>query len=314
MVQSGQLEATSGISRLMWGMGVWNQHIRGLVSMACSDYELVPIFGAIAADDAPEMWDREQHWGVNTVTYRTPDYMLSSVQDYRRGEPGFQQHVWQATMGPDAVVFVTHPACTSEAGSRRPNAWSGNVVLPRVAQWKDTLVAVHSLPEDDWMGFTHAYFPCRDLDEYRLREGWAFARKGRAYLALTASQGIDLVTSGPAAYRELRSHGAENVWLCMMGRPDTDGSFEDFERAVLALDVAVQGLSVRCTTHRRQTLSFGWDGPFLIDGEDQPLSDYPHYDNPFCTAPYPAAQLEIQSEHFLLRLNFAPEESGDAAQ
>ncbi|MBN1640068.1 MAG: hypothetical protein JXA09_02440 [Anaerolineae bacterium] len=313
MVLSGQLEATSGISRLMWGMGVWNQHIRGLVSLACSEYELAPVLADIAADASPEMWDREQHRGVNTVTYRTPDYMLSSVQDYRRGEPGSQEHVWQATMGPDAVVFVTHPSSMSEVGARRPNFWAGNVVLPRVAQWKDVLVAIHRLPEDDWMGFTHAYWPCGALDEYRLRQGWAFGRKGRAYLALTASQGLTLVTSGPSAYRELRSPGAENVWLCMMGRPDTDGSFEDFQRAVLALNVDVQGLAVRCTTHRGRTLSFGWDEPFLVDGEAQLLGDDLHYDNPFCSAEYPCERMEIRTSDYLLRLRFAPEEGEDEA-
>ena len=73
----------------------------------------------------------------------------------------------------------------SEDGSHRPNFWHGNYVLPRVAQWKDVLVAIHKLPEDDWMGFTHAYFPVYAFDEYALRERrerpqWAFAQKGRA--------------------------------------------------------------------------------------------------------------------------------------
>ncbi|MBL7200967.1 MAG: hypothetical protein ISS56_12540, partial [Anaerolineae bacterium] len=109
MILGGQLEATSGISRLMWGMGVWNHHIRGTVSLACSDYELSPLIAAIAVDLPDELWNREQHPGVNKVTYRTPDYMLCSAQDYHPGEKGCQQHIWQATLGPDAVAFVTHP-------------------------------------------------------------------------------------------------------------------------------------------------------------------------------------------------------------
>ena len=103
------------------------------------------------------------------------------------------------------MVFVTHPPCVSEEGSHRPNFWHGNVTLPRVAQWKDALIAIHNLPDDDWMGFTHAYFPLYAFDEHALRDGWAFARKGAGYLALTAAQGLALTTQGDNAYRELRS-------------------------------------------------------------------------------------------------------------
>jgi len=126
--------------------------------------------------------------------------MLSSAQDYFPGEPGRAEHIWQATLGPDAVVFVNHPVCLSQKRAYQPNYWRGNGVLPRVAQWKDLLIALYRLPDDDWLGYTHAHFPIAALDEYALREGWAFARKGEGYLALKASQGFTLVKSGNSAY------------------------------------------------------------------------------------------------------------------
>jgi len=305
MIKGGWLEATSGISRLMWGMGTLNDHVRGTVSLACSEYELPSIIAAIATDQPAEMWNREHHPGVNKVTYRTPDYMLCSAQDYNPGQKGYQQHIWQATMGPDAVVYVNHPPCMSEEGSHRPNFWHGNYVLPRVAQWKDVLVAVHVLPEDDWMGFTHAYFPVYSFDEHVIQDGWAFARKGSGYLALTAAQGLELVKRGPNGYRELRSYGQRNVWLCHMGREAIDGSFKEFQNKVLALDVDVQGLAVRCATLRGETLSFGWEGPLLVNGEEQPLADFKHYENPYCIAELPATQMDIRYDEYLLRLDFA---------
>jgi hypothetical protein len=308
MIVSAQLEATSGISRLMWGMGVWNRHTMGIVGLACSGYELPQIIADVAASQVPEMWHREHHPGVNKVTYRTPDYMLCSAQDYNPGQKGYQQHIWQATLGPNAVVFVTHPPCTSEAGPHRPSFWHGNYILPRVAQWKDALVAIHKLPDDDWMSFTHAHFPTGDFDEYRMRRGWAFARKGRAYLALWSSLGLELVKRGPSAYRELRSYGQENAWLCFLGRPDTDGSFEDFQKKVLALEVNVEGLSVQCQTHRDDTLSFGWEGPFVVNGEEQPLDGFKHYDGPFCTAEVGASQMDINNGEYIMRLDFAPKD------
>ncbi|MFC1976556.1 hypothetical protein ACFLXQ_09170 [Chloroflexota bacterium] len=324
LIKGGRLEGTAGISRLMWGMGVFNHRILGTVSLACTEqYELPPIIQHIAADLPEEMWNREHHagkfeeaydratgaWEVNKVTYKTPDYMLCSAQDYHPGEDGVQQHIWQMTMGSDAVVFVTHPPCLSEEGSHRPNFWHGNVVLPRVAQWKDMLIAVHKLPENDWLGFTHAYFPVYAFDEYVLRDGtngqpWAFARKGEGYLALTAAQGLELIKRGDNAYRELRSYGQHNVWLCQMGRAAQDGEFEEFQEKVLALDVAVEDLSVSCATLRGKNLAFGWEGPLLLDGQEQPITDFKHYENPYCVADLPTSQMEIGFGDQLMRLSF----------
>ena len=320
LIKGARLESTAGIGRLLWGTGVFNQHIRGTVSLACAQgYELPAIIQQIAADQPEELWSREHHageleawcdratgaWEVNKVTYKTPDYMLCSAQDYHPGEPGYQQHIWQATMGPDAVVFVTHPPCLSEENSHRPNFWHGNVVLPRVAQWKDVLIAVHRLPDDDWLGFTHAYFPIYAFDEHVLRDGWAFARKGAGYLALTAARGLALTVQGVNAYRELRSYGQHNVWLCHMGRAARDGSFEAFQQAVLGLDVRFDGLGVRYTTLRGETLAFGWEGPLLVNGSAEPITGFKHYESPYCVADLPATQMEIRFGDEVLRLNFA---------
>jgi hypothetical protein len=319
LIKGARLESTAGIGRLAWGMGIFNQRILGLVSLACAQgYELPSIVQEIAADQPEELWSREHHageleqwcdcatgaWEVNKVTYRTPDAMLCSAQDYQPGTPGYQQHIWQATMGPDAVVFVTHPPCVSEEGSHRPNFWHGNVVLPRVAQWRDALIAVYNLPDDDWMGFTHAYFPTYAFDEHALRGGWAFARKGDGYLALCAAQGLALTTQGDNAYRELRSYGRHNVWLCQIGRAARDGSFEQFQQAVLALDVHFEGLSAQWTTIRGETLAFGWEGPLLLNGQAEPISGFKHYENPYCVAELGAEQIEISFGDQLMRLNF----------
>ena len=322
-LKGGLLEPTSGITRLMWGMGIFNHHIAGTVSLACMEkYELPSILSDIALSLPEEMWNRERHIvsdlsgdpaslerAVNKVTHKTPDYMLCSAQDYHPGEKGNQEHIWQATLGPTAVVFVSHPGCSSEDEARWPNFWAGNAALPRVAQWKDVLIAIHKLPEEDWMGFTHAYFPICAFDEYVLRDGadgcpWAFARKGNGYLALTASQGISLVKRGHYAFRELRSCGQHNVWLCYMGRSALDGEFGTFQEKVLALGIAFDDLSVRCNTLRGQVLSFGWQGPFLRDGHEQPLVGFKHYENPYTIAELPCTRMEIQQEGEILRLDF----------
>jgi len=308
-VKGGLLEPTSGIARLMWGVGIFNHHIAGPVSLACMEnYELPSIISEIATSLPEELWSRERHavnsaQVVNKVTYKTPDFMLCSAQDYCPGQKGRQEHIWQATLGVDASVFVTHPACTSEEDARQPNFWAGNSSLPRVAQWKDALIAAYQLPEDDWMGFTHAYFPTYAFDEYVLRQGWAFARKGDGYLALTAAQGFNLIRHGHYAFRELRSYGKHNIWFCHMGRAALDGDFSTFQEKILALDVNFTDASIQCTTMRGESLSFGWQGPFLRNEQEQPLSGFEHYENPNVVSGYPSRQMEIRSGEAMLRLN-----------
>ena len=319
-IKGARQEATAGVSRLMWGMGAFNNKIMATVSLACmTNYGFPLMIGDIAADLPDEMWNCERHagtleawcdratgdWEVNKVTYKTPDYMLCSAQDYQPGQSGYQQHIWQATLGPDAVVFVTHPPCLSEENSHRPGFWHGNVILPRVAQWKDVLIAIHRLPADDWLGFTHAYFPAWAFEEYALRDGWAFARKGDSYLALMAARGLEFITRGGNAYRELRSYGQDNVWLCHMGRAALDGTFQSFQAKVLALDVSFAGGAVRCTTMRGETLAFGWDGPLLRNDQVEPITGFKHYDNPYCTAGWPATQMDVRYHDLTMRLKFA---------
>jgi hypothetical protein len=314
-LKGGLLEPTSGITRLMWGMGIFNHHIAAPVSLACKDdYELPSIIYDIAVFLLEEMWGREQHAVdaarvVNKVAYKTPESMLCSAQDYYPGTGGRSEHIWQATLGQAATVFVNHPACTSEDDARYPNYWAGNAVLPRVAQWKDALIAVYELPENDWMGFTHAYFPTYAFDEYSLHDGWAFARKGDGYLAITASQGFKLTRSGYYALRELRSYGQNNIWLCHMGRAALDGDFASFQKKILELEITHLDRSVRFNTLRGETLSFGWQGPFLRNDQEQPLAGFDHYENPFVVSEYPSRQLEIRFGETALVLKFGRADS-----
>ena len=309
-IKGGLLEPTSSISRLMWGTGIFNHHIAAPVSLACTEnYELPSIIVNIALAIPEEQWSQERHVvsaerEVNKVTHKTPDGMLCSAQDYYPGQKGRQEHIWQATLGKNATVFVNHPACSSEEDARQPNFWAGNAILPRVAQWKDALIAVHHLPEEDWMGFTHAYFPTYAFNEYVLRQGWAFARKENGYLAITAAQGLSLIRTGQAAFRELRSYGQDNVWFCHLGRAALDGDFANFQEKVLALDIHFDHDSIQCKTLRGETLVFGWQGPLLLDGKEVPLTGFPHYNHPFGKAEMPCNAMEIYFNEDLLRLDF----------
>jgi hypothetical protein len=303
-------------------MGVWNRAVMGVVSLASSEYEMPLPVADVAVNPVGEVWEREHHGavsagggagsGVNVATYANRDYLLASAQDYRPGAAGRDEQIWQAILGPDAVVFVNHPAAMTESSGRRPNCWAGNGVLPRVAQWKDTLIAVHKLPQagDDafeQLYMTHAYLPVHEFDEYRVREGWCFARKGSGFVALTAAQGVELVTRGPNNYREVRSYGQQNVWLCHLGQWTVHGDFRTFQRKVLDLELDWGELSARCSTLRGDELSFGWDAPLTVNGVEQPLSGFKQYEGPYCDVELGASEMEVRTRNYAMTLRFAEE-------
>lgn len=311
-VLSPRLEPTAGICRLVWGLGNFNDSLAGTVSLAlCRAYQPPVLLEQVALGaGAPAAWTRQRDalpgrmWGANTSAYRTRDFMLSCAHDYRPGLPGRREHIWQAVMGPDAVVFTNHPANCSVETQHGPNLWAGNRVLPRAAQWGDVVLALYRLPADDWMGYTHAYFPAHAFDEYSLEGGWAFARKDQAYLALRSASPMQWITAGKTALRELRSDGLQNAWVCHMGQQVLDGSFSDFRLKVLALDVSLDGSRAALTSLRGERLEFGWDSPLLVDGAAQPFDEGLHYQSPYCTASLPAAQVDIVCGEEGMRLRF----------
>lgn len=311
-VKSALLQPTAPISRLMWSTGIYNQHLAGVVSLACSaTYQMPTLFETIALEPPEAMWSREQDAPpdapeANLVTYKTPDFILSSVQDYRPGQAGAQEQVWRATLSAEAVVFATYPGSSSESDTRYPGYWSGNVRLPRVAQWQDTLIAIHHLDDAEPLRFTHAYFPTATFDEWAVRDGWAFARRGNGYLALTNSAGFTLVTQGRYARRELRAEGAVQTWLVQMGRAARDGDFATFQAKILAMPVHFSAGIVEAATLQGERILFSWEGPLLVNGTPQPLSGFKHMDNLYTSTDLPCRQMEIHWQEQGLRLDFTP--------
>jgi hypothetical protein len=172
-----------------------------------------------------------------------------------------------------------------------------------VAQWKDALVALHRLTPNDRLNFTHAYFPTATFDEYELRDGWAFARRGDGYVALSNSQGFAMTQQGRYALRELRASGTSQIWLLQMGRAALDGDFATFQTKVLALPIRYGDASVEYATLRGDTLSFGWHGSLFVNGETQPLDGFKHYDNVYTKTKLSSGQMEIQWAEDGLRLD-----------
>lgn len=246
---------------------------------------------------------------VNLYTYRTPDYQLSTAQDYRAGYGGDQQHIWQATLGPDAVCFTTHPA-RREGPS--PNYWTGSGTLPRAAQVENVVLVVYNvgalgpalyLPES--LDFTHAWLPQDQFEEVLEQDGWIFARWGQGYLALRSQHPYHWQrAAGEDQNREIIVPGRENIWICELGRSGQSGSFADFVARISAAELVFDGLQMRYHSPSQGLLEFGWEGPLRQDGQEIDLSGYPRYDNPYLHADFPAEYIDVRCAGDWLRLEW----------
>jgi hypothetical protein len=255
-------------------------------------------------------WDlgRNLRPEVNLKTYRDPDFMLSSALDWRPGMGGDQQHVWQATLGPDAVCFTTHPG---PRHARSPGWWTGSATLPRVAQLENVLIAIYwirrrpALHVPNRHFLTHAWLPRDRFDELRERQGWVFARRGDGYLALRSQRPAHWQAEpGPDQGREWLAPGADNVWLCELGSRARDGSFARFTERVAGARVAYGRRSVVYDSPSQGRLELGWDGPLRRDGRPVAQREFPRYASPWLHAPFPSDEIFVRAGGAALRLRW----------
>lgn len=259
-------------------------------------------------------WDmtRNLRPEVNTVTCRTPDYMLSSALDWRPGFGGDQQHLWQATLGPDAICFTTHPGPRS---ARSPGQWTGSACLPRVGQVKNVVIAlyrIHRRPAvyvANRRRMTHAWLPRDHFDEVVERDGWIFARREEGYLALHSSSPVHWQDApGEDRGRELIAEGARQAWICELGRRDADGLFEEFIDRIAATPLTFDGETVFYQSPSQGALEFGWKGPLRHRGGVVPMRGFPRYESPYASASFPLERLRVECGSEWLVLDWAKAE------
>ncbi len=206
-----------------------------------------------------------RHADVQIILEKTPSFLLTSLavpaipregehpdNDLRPGGAGYQQHLWQATLGRDCHVFVNHPGGTFDGTKSRPGYWHGNGLLPRVRQRGSVLQAIHviadgtktrpEITEAVWqwgstssvrpydrhpVDFVHVHWPTDSFDREVRRDGWVFGQKGTGLIGLWCSEPLvphdDILTG-----RELRAEGYASAWLVICGSVAENDSLDMF--------------------------------------------------------------------------------------
>jgi hypothetical protein len=227
--------------------------------------------------------------------------MLSSVQDYRPGLPGIQEHIFGATLSAEVQVFCTWPATKSNSSSARPNAWAGERILPRVRQHRDSVVVVYPRLAGVSSAPTHAWFPAPLMDEMAQSGPWLAGRVGDGYVAIACAGGLRPVEAGETAFQEWLPTGDGHAYVVTIGGATSDGSFAEFVAALHGPDFGPPGEArVRWQTRDGTVLALDFYGAFEVNGgspdlaaDGTPMST-PHLANPAVALDFGAARMEVE--------------------
>ncbi|WP_019930403.1 hypothetical protein [Nocardia sp. BMG111209] len=308
-LRSSRFEETAPIMWTLWGAGALNSAVLPATALATATCYRMPAAIRAIATELPAEWTGRQvyrgdyrlhhdlldrPYGSDLRVWRTPAAMLSSVQDYRSGLPGLQEHIWGATLGPEVQVFATHAAADSTSSSARPNAWAGQRILPRAHQHRDTVLVLHRIPAGDRFG-THLWFPTPHLDRATARGAWLAGAVGDGYVAVAAAGGFEPVRAGDEAGQAWLPRGDGRAFVATVGHSVADGSFDEFVAALAEPEFGAATVSWRARDGRELALS--WPGAFTVNGSpatdlvDGLPAEPPHLDNPAVHLPFGAPRL-----------------------
>lgn len=208
------------------------------------------------------------HEGVELALHKTSAGLLSSLQlprvapviskvkSLQPGTPGYQQHLWHATLGRDCHIFVNHPGSSFDLCESRPGYWYGNGTLPRLSQRGGRVLEIFDIPDAHPIGFTHAHWPADTFDRQEISGHWVFGAKGTGYIALWCSQPLtphNAVLMG----RELRAEGRRVAWICLCGDAATSGSFAAFCQGCRSQQPVFDEMKLSVQLNGREALAWG---------------------------------------------------------
>ena len=306
------MENTSSLCWLLWGTGSLSKGTSGMAStlLATSAYRAPAILTNMAVDKKTVVESRQRqglHRGpiqsAEFVVFRTPDYQISGVQDYRKGEYESSSHPAQVTLSNKNVIFWSCPQTCEEGGGARPDYWSGCTTLPRVIQYRNVMSLTFQPSEAAWM--THCFFEQDRFDEVRYEGNWAFCRVAEGYVAIYSQHGFTLGDRGQYAGRELVCTAEENTWLAECGREADWGNFDAFVEAILDADLrSVEGGLVYDSPSVGRFVT-GWDLAPTVGGEKVNTDGYALVDSPWAYSRYGSGEISLsyENERYTIWLN-----------
>lgn len=215
------------------GEGFLNQHCFSTVLLALSSYEIEPRLQAIYAGtpQGTEVCFVQGEDKVELYSYKTTEYIMASAVNYRPGQAGTQEHVFQVMLHDcDTQLWINHPGEAVYFGEGRPSYFAGNGTLPDVKQRKSHAMLTYNLLNQE-VEYTHAFCPLNQFEQILHKGQWLFLCKAGVKLAIYAQNGLEITENGPLRHYELISRGKHNVWHVMID--DSPTTLEEYANQLL---------------------------------------------------------------------------------
>lgn len=266
----------AGTTSMCWigyGVGNMNAYSVSNVIFSLTDYAPPAAYREYLQPDGKGFVFRyEQGAGgyARLYHYKTKDFVLSSIEDFRPGHPGYQEHIVHFAATPEAQAWVNHPGELHSYGSGRPSFWAGNGTLPKAGQHRGLAVLLYRLNPEHDADYTHLFLPIDEYDEWQECGGWLAARKGDAYIAVWCANGMKLTEAGVNRRREWISAGLNNVWVLRASSAAECGSYEQFVKRIgLTAIETGDDLLVNIEDPEYGPVSMSWEQPWTVNGKPE---------------------------------------------
>ena len=242
---------------------------------------------------------------ANTYTYKTDDYMLSSVQHYHPKKFGDQQHIWQATLPNQINIFSTHPGSPmfdDQARNFSPSFWVGNGINPDAVQHENVLLLMYDLRarkgylERNRQKFIHFYFPVNKFEEVIELDTRLYGKVKNSYIAILSSKPYEIKND-----EEMIIQGDTSQFVVILGSAEQYGLFSEFVDRIQESTVLFNHKKIQFLMDHTYELKF--NSTFKVDHQIIP-TNYPRYDTPFVESLRKPNELMIHYLNKTLYLNF----------
>lgn len=249
-MQQGEL---SSVINIAWKKGFFNNALRPSFLFAISNYIPPEHYHNYLEVPEGQALQAEYKQGINqaySYIYKTKDYDLSSVINYRPFETGLQQHTVNLSLGAEnpAILWINHPGERKFSGENRPSFWAGNQILPQIFQYQNHGFIRYKL-KSDVLPFIHLYFPFWKIDEWEKQKDWLFIKKEDAYCAIYFSNNFELTQTNAIAKREIRSNGKEHFIYIQCSNQHESKSFDRFKKNINEIQITDYTIQTNTTTN-----------------------------------------------------------------
>lgn len=235
---------TTALLYIAYQAGCINRAAIGMISLILGDYQAPEEYARYLRLTDNQVLIHENTQGfeqhVNLYLYKNADVLLSTAVGFKPYQPGYQEHIVQATIDKCAQVFVNHPGESQPYGSGRPNFWAGNGVLPMAMQYRNLSILHYLIPEEHRIDYTHAYIPLSEFKQYLGESHAMVLEKDGGYIGVRTMNRLEIQQDGPCRHREFISRGRENVWVLMVARKRDYPGLEAFLEEMKNVDIQIR--------------------------------------------------------------------------